>query len=128
MKNDFIHTLKSSVFPKTLISSIMLSVFVAPSILLADSCPPGTLCNPLKTDSFEALIGAILDVIIKLGIPIIVLFLVYTGFTFVTSQGDTKKLDTAKSMFWGTIAGTALIVGAKVILLILQNTITGITK
>ena len=53
----------------------------------------------------------IVDLIKLLGVTIAPIFLIYSGFLFVSAQGDPKKLETAKSTLWWTIAGTALLVG-----------------
>lgn len=108
-------------FSKRFISTIMLAVVVVPCITFA-----ATLENPLKAQSFTELINSVLEVIIAIGVPIAALFFVYAGFEFVTSQGDPKKLDTAKSMFFWTCVGTALIVGANVVLTILEATINSL--
>lgn len=120
MKRDVIHNFKSRLFHKKAINTIILAVLVAPYISIAAS---GTLQDPLGGKSFSDLIGAILDIMLIMGIPIAGLFFVYAGFTFVTSQGDPKKLDTAKSMFVWTCIGTGIIVGAKVIMEVLKATV-----
>ncbi len=124
MKKNFIHNSIKSFFSKEVISIIIVSA-VVPCISLADS---GALDNPLKAKTFGELINSILDLILSLGTPIIIFFFIYAGFEFVTSRGDPKKLDTAKSMFWWTVIGAFIIVGARVILSILSNTIGGITN
>ena len=89
-----------------------------------------SLTDPLKEGygTVDMLIGALLKIIIKIGMPVAALFLVYAGFMFVTSKGDPKKLDTAKSIFLWTVIGTALVVGAETIRVVLTNTIGSITK
>ncbi|MDO8492928.1 MAG: TrbC/VirB2 family protein [bacterium] len=125
MNKNVIHKLKESIFYKSLISTIIVSV-VVPCISLAVD----TLENPLKDEysDFPKLLEAFLDIMLALGTPIVVFFFVYAGFMFVTSGGDTKKLETAKSAFFWTVVGASLVLGAKVILSILNSTITGITK
>lgn len=120
MNRKIIHRIKSMLFSKGLVSSIMLVVLVVPYITIGAN---GNLDNPLKTETFSGLIQEILKIITLIGTPIAALFLVYAGFSFVTSQGDPKKLDTAKSMFWWTVIGTAIIVGAQVILAIITATV-----
>jgi hypothetical protein len=121
-----------NIFNKIVIYIIIVMVLVVPCFTFAFTDTPddgtsGTLKNPLKADSFQALITAILDLMIKLGTPILALFFVYAGFMFVTAQGDQKKLETAKEMFFWGVIGAALILGASVIMTFLNETITGIT-
>ncbi len=120
MIQNFIHNFKDSLFSKFTVYTIITFVLVVPCLSLADG---GTLANPLKAESFSDLIAAILQIMIQLGTPIAAICFVYTGFVFVTSEGDPKKLDTAKSMFFWTVIGTAIILGATIILQILQSTV-----
>lgn len=104
---------------------IIMGVSVFPVISNAAS---GTLDNPLKAKSFVELINALLSIVVMIGTPIAALFFVYAGFMFVTAQGEPKKLETAKSMFWWTVIGTAIIVGAEIILVVLTSTVGDILK
>ena len=61
-----------------------------------------------------------------LGIPIAVLFLVYAGFLFVTARGSEEQLKKAKGILLWTIVGIAVLLGAKIIAEVLENTITSI--
>ncbi|HEY9583043.1 MAG TPA: pilin [Candidatus Paceibacterota bacterium] len=80
--------------------------------------------NPLgSTSSFSALIEKVLEVLIQIGIPVLVVFIVYAGFLFVTAQGNEKKIEDAKSaLFWAVIGG-AVLVGAKVIATVVKQTV-----
>ena len=59
--------------------------------------------NPLGASTIMELINRVIDILVALGIPIAVLFLVYAGFLFVTARGDQKQLGTAKDIFYWTI-------------------------
>jgi hypothetical protein len=73
------------------------------------------LTNPLKAKSLEALLGDILQFVIRIGAVIVVLMLVYVGFKFVVAQGDGPKLTEARQMFLWTIVGALILLGAQVI-------------
>ncbi|MEI8130401.1 MAG: hypothetical protein WCG55_02755 [bacterium] len=45
--------------------------------------------------------------------PIIVIMILYSGFLFVTAQGNSEKLQTAKSTILYALIGAAIIIGAK---------------
>jgi len=81
------------------------------------------LRSPLKSKSIVELFSDILDVIMVIATPIIVVFIILAGFKFVTAQGDTFKLKEAKDSLINAIIGGVLILGAKLILMIIQNTI-----
>ncbi|MDO8523218.1 MAG: hypothetical protein Q7S12_02970 [bacterium] len=68
--------------------------------------------NPIAFDSFGQVVLAIANILIKIGVPLAAIFLIYAGFLFVSSRGDEQQLKSAKDIFWYTIIGTAIIVGA----------------
>ena len=49
------------------------------------------------------------------GVPVVVLAIIYTGFLFVQAQGNKSKLDKAKNSLTNTLIGAALLLGAFVI-------------
>ncbi|MBI2096420.1 MAG: hypothetical protein HYT43_02190 [Candidatus Taylorbacteria bacterium] len=81
------------------------------------------LDNPLKYDSIQGFIAAILDIVVNIGAVIAVFFFVYSGFLFVSARGDTEKLKTARATFFGTVIGTAILLGAKLIAEVIRGTI-----
>lgn len=68
--------------------------------------------NPIKAESFGEVIRGFAQLAAQIGLPIAALFLVWSGFLFVSARGDEKQLETAKKTFFWTVIGTALIVGA----------------
>jgi len=80
------------------------------------------LDNPLNANSFEELIASIMDVIIQLGVPILAILIMYSGFKFVEAQGNKSKLEEAKKSLWYVIIGTAIVLGAGTILSIIRTT------
>ena len=83
--------------------------------------------NPLGVTSIEQVIQKIMAVIVRLAVPVIICFFLYTGFMFITAQGDTKKLETAKNMFWQVMVGTIIILGAWAIAAAVVTTVNLIT-
>lgn len=81
----------------------------------AQNCPPGTLCNPLKAESLSAFLQDLFRAIVKIGLPIVVLFIVWAGFLFVKARGNATELTTAKRNFGYVILGTTIFLGAWVI-------------
>ncbi len=68
--------------------------------------------NPIKAENFGQVIETIAKAITAVGIPIASIFLIYSGFLFVTARGNAEQITKAKTTFFWTIIGTALIVGA----------------
>ena len=84
------------------------------------------LTNPIKAASFGAFVTAITDIIIQIGIPLAAVFIIWSGFLFVTARGDEKKLTAAKTTLVWTLIGTAIIVGAKVLATAIVNFAKGL--
>jgi type IV secretory pathway VirB2 component (pilin) len=93
------------------------------------SCPPPTgsaaIENPFKTgDSLPALFNSIIDnVLFPIGGVLAVLAFIWVGFMFVTAQGDPNKIETARRALLYVAIGTALLLGARAISLLVTNTI-----
>lgn len=82
--------------------------------------------NPLNVGSIEALLSLILDIIVIFATPVIVFFVIYSGFLFVTAQGNPERLKDAKRAFLWTIIGGLIVLGASAILAIIVATISSI--
>ena len=82
--------------------------------------------NPLAADTVMELIQDVIDILVAIGVPIAVLFLVYAGFLFVTARGSEEQIKKAKGILLWTIVGILILLGAKIIATVLQNTITTI--
>lgn len=82
-----------------------------------------TLANPLKVDSIEKLLQLILDIILIFATPIIVFFIIYSGFLFVTAQGNDAQLTKAKTALLWTVIGGVIVLGANVLLDVLVATV-----
>ena len=79
--------------------------------------------NPLKVSSVEGLLFTIVDFAIFLGAIIAVLLFVFIGFKFVMAQGEPKALDDAKTWFKNAVIGTAILLGSKIIVEVIKNTV-----
>lgn len=79
--------------------------------------------NPLAAGSVNELVAKLLDVVIKIGSLLAVVFIIYSGFLFVTAGGSTEKIESAKKVFLYCMIGTAIILGSKVIQVLIENTV-----
>ncbi len=106
---------------------LSLSALLLPLVIFAEkrTGPPeaNEFINPIKFKTIGEFLNALLDIIIMVAIPLLVLFLTYAGFLFVTAQGEPEKLSTAKRVFLWTIVGALLILGAKVLSTAIQGTV-----
>lgn len=87
-----------------------------------------TLENPVAFNSIQDLVSNILKLMVMVAVPIITLFLVYSGFLFVLAQGNEEQLAKAKTNFLYVVLGSILILGAWVFASLLGNTVTELTR
>lgn len=129
---------------KLSITLISLSIFFIAGTVFAQ-CPPGTtgsppncvptsgtnptigvnLVNPFRAqDSLFGLVRAIInDVILPIGGVIAVLAFIFSGFLYVTAQGNETKLKTAHKSLLYTVIGTAILLGSWVLANVICTTI-----
>lgn len=80
--------------------------------------------NPLGAGgTLPAFIQSLLGIVVRIGIPLVILALVYTGFRFVEARGNPDKISKAKKLLLYTTIGSAVVLGAWTIANILTNTI-----
>lgn len=82
--------------------------------------------NPFTPKSFDQLIGLLLDILIKVGTLLAFVFIIYSGFLFVTAGGSEDQINKAKSTFLWTIIGVAIVLGAKAIQVLITGTVTNV--
>ena len=83
------------------------------------------IVNPLKnTGSVQELIATFVDWIINLGVVVVVLAFVYTGFQYVAARGNPEGIKKSHAAFLWTVIGTLVLIGAKVLTEVLKNTLT----
>lgn len=90
------------------------------------SFPPGgapQFGNPIRYDTFMEFIRAILEVVLRIGIPVAAIFIIYSGFLFIKAQGNEEKLSEAKRAITYTIIGTAILLGSWLLATGIQSTI-----
>jgi hypothetical protein len=116
---------------KKVFSVGLVCLMILPTILLAATSTPSSqltkvkLDNPLNSNigSIEELLIALLNIFITLMIPVIVFFIIYAGFKYVTAQGNPSKIEEAHSTLLYAIIGGVLILAAVAIAEIIKNTV-----
>lgn len=86
----------------------------------------GLLVNPLKADSLEELLMIVLDAAIKLGGIVITLALIWVGFLFVKAQGNPTEIKKAREALVYVVIGALILLGAKAILTVIQDTVNSL--
>ncbi len=83
-----------------------------------------TFNNPLSFTSITDMIVAIVNVVIVMSTPIIVFFLIYAGFMYVTARGNPEKIQQAsKALLYGIIGGV-IILASVAIMTIVKNLVS----
>jgi len=92
-------------------------LFVNAAATTAGTTVSTTIENPLSSeiDTIPKFIEAVLKIVLTVGIPIVALAIIYTGFLFVKAQGKPEELTKAKQSLLFTLIGAALLLGAFVI-------------
>ncbi len=112
----------------SMITRAILTVFPFVSLVpFARAGAPGVFVqNPVNYDDFPAFIEAVLAVVMKIGMPIVVLMIIFTGLSFVLARGNEKKLEDAKHSLVWTIVGAGILMGAWVLAQAVAATIKAI--
>lgn len=102
---------------------ITFFVLAIPSYVLADSMSVDlTKFNPIDQTDIYGLISAVLSFVVKIGAVVVVFFIIYAGFQFVTAQGSEDKISSAKKSFMWTIIGALILLGAMTLSDVVCNT------
>jgi len=113
---------------------IMFAVTVMSSIVFVNNVsgeePVVTVKNPLGDNitDIPKFIEVLVTIVLTVGIPIVALAIIYTGFLFVAAQGNPEKLTKARKALLYTLIGGALLLGAFVIANAIGKTVDEIKK
>ncbi|MBP9749680.1 MAG: hypothetical protein KBD21_03040 [Candidatus Pacebacteria bacterium] len=97
-----------------------LTLLCLPAYVFGAGTP--SFIPPIEGDISKLLI-TILNATIYILFPFIVLMIVYTGFLFVTAQGNATKITQAREALVWTVVGALVVLGAKAIALAIEATV-----
>lgn len=125
--NLIMNTIKN----KLLIVFVVSFIFLYPVLSLAQSSgvggtTPATVVkikNPIKVSNINDFIKTILEGVLKIGIPLIALAIIYSGFLFITAQGKEAKLTEAKNALLYTVIGAAILLGSWALAQLISETV-----
>ena len=118
-----------------LISSLSFVFIVGFSLLTpimfvnADVTINSKIENPLGTAGPQNLpdfIKAIIKIVLVVGVPLLVLAIIYSGFLYIKAQGNPGELEVAHRSLLYTVIGGALLLGAFVIATAIGQTVKDI--
>ena len=77
--------------------------------------------NPTIAGSIPDFLYAVLRIFVISAVPIVIFFIIYAGFLYVTARGNAEQLKTAHTALLYAIVGGLIVVGATVIVGIVTN-------
>ncbi|MBI2612599.1 hypothetical protein HYW59_02190 [Candidatus Kaiserbacteria bacterium] len=110
--------------------SVAVLLFASTTLIAEAAChtTSGSLLqNPLNFCSIPEFIAGALKALAMIALPIITLFLVISGFYFITAQGNQDKLQKAKLNFFYVVIGALLILGAWILATLIAGTVSQLT-
>ncbi len=109
---------------KIIITAFSFLIFLQSHIVNAQASATAALKNPLGgIPNVETLFQSIMIAFITISVPIIVFFVIYAGFLYVTAQGNPEKIKAASKALLYAIIGGVIIIGAIAITTIVGNTV-----
>jgi hypothetical protein len=104
------------------------ATIISPLLLIIPIFVFAQIKNPLGSNNNDipTIVSTILGYVVEAGGVVAVCAFIWVGFSFVKAQGNPEALKTAKTGFYNTCIGVALLIGAKIIASIIINTISNI--
>ncbi len=84
---------------------------------------PGQLTNPLQSQTITEFLLKIIDVLLVFALPLIVLYIMYAGYLFVTANGNSEQVGTARNALLWAVVGGVLVLGARLVIAVIQGTV-----
>lgn len=116
-------------FKKIIFTAFVFGIVLLPILSFAQAIVPpvalenGKIENPINIDTLNGLIKTILEGVLKIGIPVIALAIIYCGFLFVSARGNPESIKKAKDALLYTLIGAGILLGAWGIALLISNTV-----
>lgn len=107
-------------------------LFFLPLLSHAFDTPPDTntaggIHNPLQVDSLSELIILVLNGLLKLLIPILVLYIIWAGLRLVLARGNAEEIKKAKTGCLVTLIGTSAVIAAYPIAQLIDHSIKALS-
>jgi hypothetical protein len=112
-----------------IIFTSLLPVISFAQITITPSETSGKISNPLGkgVNSIPTFIRILLEGLLRIGIPVAALALIYCGFLFVIARGNSEKINTAKEALLYTCVGCGVLLGAWGFATIISNTVQSLS-
>lgn len=110
-------------FKKIYYSLFFVGILLPLRFIFAEGTTGIGIRNPIGVNSIQKLVSSVLEILVVAGTPIAVLFLIFSGFKFITAQGNSTKITEAKQYFMWTLVGIVILLGAEVLAKVVEGTI-----
>lgn len=100
--------------------------FLVPVLTFAEDSVGETgaiINNPLEADSLTELLATVLDIVVQVGLVVVVFFIIFAGFKYVTARGNTSEITKAHNALMATLIGAAIVLGSYAIAKALEDTV-----
>ncbi|MFA5830665.1 MAG: hypothetical protein WC878_02430 [Candidatus Paceibacterota bacterium] len=97
--------------------------FLSETAFAATNGVDTALLPPTAQGTLFEFVTEVLKIVIKIGIPVVALALLISGFMFLTAQGNETKLADAKKAITWTVIGGAILLCSVTIATVIKNTI-----
>jgi len=116
---------------------LLASLLIAPTYIFAQGVgnpggqgvgnPGGVgIPNPLGNQTIVGLFTTLLQILLVFAVPIVVFFIIYAGFLYVTARGNVEQITQAHRALLYALIGGVLILGGTVLIQVVQNTVNAV--
>ena len=116
---------KKNLLQKTLVTSFAI-ILVFSFAQIGNAIKFDNPLGPNGPDTIEKFITALLTGALQIGIPIVALAVIYSGFLFVQARGNSEKITKAKDAILYTLLGAAILLGALAIAHLIFDTVVAL--
>ncbi|MCB9812050.1 hypothetical protein H6778_00105 [Candidatus Nomurabacteria bacterium] len=115
-------TLARTIKPACVVAIIWV-MCALPSLVLAQDGINVSVTNHTPFSSIEGLLVAILRIFITIATPIIIMFIIYAGFLYVTARGNAQQTQQATRALTYAVIGGVLVLGAVALSEVIKGTV-----
>ena len=105
--------------------NILVLLLLSPLISFAQGSVPNPL-GPTGPNDIPTFLNSLFADIVKIGAVVLAFYIVYSGYLFVSAQGNEQALQKAKDSFKWVLIGGAILLGAQVLSSAILTTINTI--
>jgi len=117
----FIHSKKIGLLIKKWTCPIMISIVLFGIARVAEALDP-----PTRSHNLADFIKAIANIAMQIGGIAAVIFIIWSGFLFVTARGNEEQLKKARTTFFWTVIGAMVLLGAYAVALAVVAFVTSL--